>query len=288
MKQKYRDIRIYPKRLFLIERANSVLEDYMKQGYHLTLRQLYYQLVAKLIIPNTIQEYQKLSSTMVAARMSGLTDWGALEDRVRQPCLPYWVTDIPDAINDTIRDYRLPRQLHQPYHMEIWTEKDAVSSILKRVSSFYHIYLMVNRGYSSCSAMKGAADRIINTQKPTKIFYAGDHDPSGLDMLRDIRERLGEFRVEGFEVVPVALTEEQIRKYNPPPNPTKISDPRAHWYIKTHGKDSWELDALQPQVLERLMREAVRSFMDKEKFVVMLDREKHDKRKLKKIMEELK
>jgi len=285
MRQRFKDIRISPKRLVMIKMVNQVLEDYMAQGYRLTLRQLYYQLVARNIIPNLVQEYQKLSSTLVSARMAGLTDWDAIEDRIRQPHRPYWVTGIPDAIDDTLSHYRLDRQRGQPCHLEIWTEKDAVSNILKRVSEHFHIYLMVNRGYSSCSAMYNSAKRMQIYVEPTKVLYVGDHDPSGLDMLRDINERLNEFEVYDIEVVPVALTREQVDEFHLPENPTKITDPRATWYMSMHGDASWELDALQPQALEQLMQEAVMKYLNEEQFAAMLAREQRDKKKLEEISE---
>lgn len=277
MKYAYSHSNISDKVLLRIEQANLILDEYMEQGYKLTLRQLYYQLVARDLLPNKVQEYKKLSSTMVDARMGGLTDWDAIEDRLRVPQVPYYVEDVAHALSDTEAQYRLDRQIGQLHRLEIWTEKDAVSNILKRVTHYYQIRLMVNRGYSSCSAMRNAALRLAHDGRPVVILYVGDHDPSGLDMVRDIQERLEAFELEAFVVNHIALTREQIIEFNPPPNPAKITDPRAGAYISEHGSSSWELDALKPEQLYNIVGEAVEELLDTPQFYRMIEREKADK-----------
>jgi hypothetical protein len=256
-----------------LEMVNEILEEYKEDGYVLTLRQLYYQLVSRDVIPNQQIEYTRLSNVLKKGRMAGIVDWSSIEDRVRKPKLPYWVHDIPDAINDLIKQYRLNRMKGQEQKIEIWVEKDALSNVLSRVSEKYHIRLMVNRGYSSVSAMYDAYQRLNSGDT---ILYFGDHDPSGLDMVRDIRERLFAFNELDVSVVPVALTMEQIRKFNPPPNPAKIQDPRADWYISQWGKTSWELDALPPKELIRLAETEVLKRIDLDMWKKQVEQEQKD------------
>lgn len=260
---------------------DSILNEYKEQGYRLTLRQLYYQLVSRDLIPNVQSEYQKLSTLLVKGRMGGLIDWSAVEDRIRVPYLPWWVSGIGEALQTIGDQYRLDRQEGQDHYIEVWCEKDALSAILKRVTSHYHINLMINRGYSSCSAMYDASCRFAKKKSGTAftILYVGDHDPSGLDMIRDIHERLEEF---GFyvEVQPVALTWEQVQEHNPPPNPAKWKDPRADAYIAQYGEVSWEVDALPPQTLETLVRGAILTMIDGVKFAEQVDAEESDREEI--------
>lgn len=273
MKQQFdSELRLSKANRIMLERINTILEEYRNDGYVLTLRQLYYQLVSKDIIPNNDREYAKLSNILKKGRMTGIVDWSAIEDRVRVPKLPYWVRDVQHAIQDTIEQYRVDRMQGQQRNIEIWVEKDALSNVLFRVTSKYHIRLMVNRGYSSISAMYDAHRRL---RSGDVILYFGDHDPSGKDMVRDIRERMEEFGRE-VDVRPVALTMEQIRRFNPPPNPAKITDPRAKWYIREYGRTSWELDALPPRELIRLAEEAVEELIDLDLYNRCLDREQRD------------
>ena len=288
MKQAFRNDSITPKRSVQIQLINNILEEYDQQGYILTLRQLYYQLVARDIIANKVSEYTKTMKTLTMGRMNGLIDWSMIEDRSRRPYLDYFVSGISDALNDTIAQYKLDRQDGQPYAIEIWTEKDAVSNILKRVSRYYHIRLSVNRGYTSVSAMYSAYQRMYSQlatfNRGTKILYVGDHDPSGLDMIRDIEERLEEFGMYDCDVIPVALTMDQITEFNPPPNPAKINDPRASRYIAEHGDESWELDALEPEVLRSITEKAVKDFLDQDLFDDMIHQEEKDKMRLEEII----
>jgi len=288
MKQSFRSDKITPKRSAQIDVINTILEEYSGQGYILTLRQLYYQLVAGDIIPNEVRQYTKVMKTLTMGRMNGLIDWDMIEDRTRRPHMDYSVTGIPDALNDTVAQYKLDRQKGQPHSIEIWTEKDAVSNILKRVSRYYHIRLSVNRGYTSVSAMYSAYQRIygqlVSEDRSTKILYVGDHDPSGLDMIRDIEDRLNEFGIHDCDVVPVALTMAQIEEFNPPPNPAKINDPRASRYMAEHGDESWELDALEPETLRTITENAVKDHLDQDLFEEVREQEEQDKVRLEEII----
>lgn len=342
----------------IIYYIKSIVTDYLKQGYRLTLRQLYYQLVTKNIIRNHDTIYKKLSSILDDCMYSGEIDWEAIEDRGRVPYLPYSVEGIEDALQDTIDAYRLNRQMGQSTHVELWTEKDAISGILKRVTSQFHIRLVVNKGYTSSSAIYGAYTRFkkkIEEGKKVHILYFGDHDPSGLDMVRDIRERLlfmfshgesellhsaafeywskncekkdwniymlidrypqyeqmqklvhadyngGEdakleamwdaavisFYIEEnslFSVQHIGLTKEQIRKYSPPPNPAKITDPRAANYIKEHGKISYEVDALTPETLVQIVKDSIMENINEDMFVAVIEKEHRDKEAIEKFI----
>lgn len=278
-KQKFRErVGLSKENLSLLQNINEIIEEYLADDYTLTLRQLYYQLVSRDIIANKQSEYSKISSILVKGRMAGLVDWAAIEDRIRVPYLPYWVIDIPDAIQDTVSSYRLNRQKGQSTYIEVWVEKDALSGVLKRITSRYHVNLIVNRGYSSASAMYDAYKRFKRAERMSKtgaILYLGDHDPSGLDMLRDVTERLAEFGVTP-EIHHIALTADQIKEYNPPPNPAKITDPRAKWYLKNYGNTSWEVDALPPKVLSDLLVNTIEYFIDLEIYAAVLEQEKRD------------
>jgi hypothetical protein len=267
---------------------NSIIEEYTNENLVLTLRQLFYQLVTREIIPNTGKEYKKLSPLLTKGRMAGIVDWEAIEDRTRVPYLPYWLRDIADALDDTAKQYRLDRQKGQKNYLELWIEKDALSGVLKSITSYYHINLMVNRGFSSTTAMHDAYERISeqeNLGKEAIILYLGDHDPSGLFMVQDIKNRLNEFGVDP-EIKAIGLTMEQVKKYNPPPNTAKEKDPRAKEYIREFGHVSWEVDALNPKILNVLVKKNIEARMDTELFKQQLTQEEQDKEKLREIADE--
>ena len=288
MKKAYRaNLQLGRANITKLHTVNKIISEYAAQGYNLTLRQLYYQLVSRDIIPNKDAEYSKLSTLLVKGRMAGVVDWNAIEDRIRVPNIPYWVKDIPDALQDTIDAYRLDRQKGQEVYIEVWVEKDALSNVLKRITHHYHIKLMVNRGYSSCTAMHDAYKRIDRAlldvdRTEAVILYLGDHDPSGRDMVRDIRERLEEFGLDDMQltVKHIALTKDQIDEYDPPPNPAKLTDPRSRWYLDKHGDTSWEVDALPPDTLHEIIGKEVEELIDMSLFNSMIKLEEKHKKEL--------
>ncbi len=282
MKQQYRTINFQKKNLYLLEKIEEILEEYLMQGIRVTLRQLYYQLVARGIIPNKISEYQKLSVLLTNARYNGDIDWDAIEDRVRVPKIPLTFADIQERIDLALVNYQLNRWEEQEFYVELWTEKDAISSVIHPITRKYQVGVVVNRGYSSASAMFESAQRFIEQEegKIRILLYLGDHDPSGLDMDRDIQARLDEFGAD-VKVIRIGLTQEQIKEYNPPTNPAKLKDPRSKWYVENFGYSSWEVDALRPEVLQKLIEKSILEYLDLEEYEQVKKQEQEDIKKLK-------
>lgn len=256
-----------PKSIELINRCNVIISDYTAQGYSLTLRQLYYQLVARDIIPNNMQSYKRIGETLNDARLAGLVDWFAIEDRTRNlRSTPHW-TKPGDIMQSAAASYRIDKWIDQPRRVEVWVEKDALVGILESVCSRLDVPFFSCRGYTSQSELWGAARRqmgyIRNDQEPL-IIHLGDHDPSGKDMTRDITDRLNLFVGREIEVERIALNWDQIQQYSPPPNPAKLTDSRADKYIAEYGSDSWELDALEPRVIEDLIERTILVYRDED------------------------
>jgi len=286
MKESFTDYQLNNKSLMVLNLAKSVIKGFHKLGYALTLRQLFYQLVSMGEIPNSLNEYRKLGRILTKGRMMGEIDWDSIEDRTRIPRIPYFVRDPDHAIEDTISQYRLDRQLNQDFYLEVWSEKDALSDILYRVTSHYHVYLQIVRGFDSTSSIYKGSKRFLkhkkNDQDPI-LLYVGDHDPSGLEMIRDIRERLEILGID-IEIDHVALTMDQIKKYNPPPNLTKKADSRSPKYIEEFGNTSWEVDALHPEDLKKILIDKIENWIDVVEFEGMIEQEEEDKEELRKLI----
>lgn len=267
----------------MVEKVNEILALYESQGYVLTLRQLYYQLVSRDVIPNSIQSYKRLGHVVNMGRLGGLIDWRMIEDRIRIPkSRSHWESPA-EVIDSAQSSYYRSRWDDQDHYIEVWCEKDAVSNILTPVCSEYDVVFMANRGYSSQSAMYDSSKRIASAMaegKSVSVIYMGDHDPSGIDMTRDIRERLGMFLREAGEVSFVtraALNMDQVRKYNPPENPAKTSDSRFRSYVRKFGSSSWELDALEPKVLAGITKDLITMHIDEEKWTEVEELERSHK-----------
>jgi hypothetical protein len=284
-KEFFKHCRFHAESLERISQCNIIIADYLGQGLRLTLRQLYYQLVTKNLITNEEKSYKKLSSLVSDARLAGRMDWDAIEDRVRVARTQNEYRNLGDLVEAAIYSYRLHRWNGQEYYIELWVEKDALAGVLSPLAKKFHVTMMVNRGYSSQSAMYESANRFKEKGKKSILLYLGDHDPSGEDMVRDIRERLGMFGVERLDVQKIALNMDQIEQYKPPPNPAKLSDPRAEKYIAKFGNESWEVDALPPNVLTQIIEDSISKYINFEKLNAVKEQEEKDKDKLRSVTE---
>jgi hypothetical protein len=243
-----------------IRAANEIIVEYEGKGMALTLRQLYYQHVARGLIENSVKSYNKLGELISDARLAGLVSWTAIEDRGRNLMgLPTHAG--PDAaIRSVLASYRIDLWADQPFRPEVWVEKRAMEGIVGSICNELRVDFFPIGGYNSQSAAWRAGRRmagyVARGQTPI-VFHLGDHDPSGIDMTRDNRERLELFAGVPVQVVRIALNMPQVEQYSPPPNPAKTRDPRFEDYLREHGEESWELDALRPEVIRDLIRDAV-------------------------------
>ena len=282
MKETFIDANFRGATLDIIQLCNDTIEAFQAQGFKLTLRQLYYQLVSRNVIPNQERAYKNLGSTISKARLAGLVDWSAIEDRMRQPYKIGEWSDPDEIMRVVARQYRLQRWSTQAELVEVWCEKDALAGVLRPIVDEWNATLMVNRGYSSQSAMKEAAERIGRSGKPVHILYVGDLDPSGEDMVRDVFDRLS-LLTRGnvdLDIVKLAITEAQVAEYNPPPNPAKMTDSRARGFVERFGHNSYEADALPPDVLARTVRDGIEQWVDRVAWETTLAREANDRRLL--------
>lgn len=293
----------------IIDAANHILREYAAQGFDLTLRQLYYQFVARDMLANSQRSYDRLGGIINDARLAGKIDWGYIVDRTRN--VQEWASwESPsEAARQAASRYRRDRWEDQPYYVEVWVEKDALAGVIERPCSELMVPFFSCRGYTSQSEMWSAAQRLYaqaGMGKRVKILHLGDHDPSGIDMSRDIRERLQLFMGvdyhydteianntaiwrwldETLTVDRIALTMDQVEEHDPPPNPAKLTDSRADDYIRKYGMQSWELDALSPTELARLITDSVKAIRDEDLWEDVLQQEKKERDLMMKAAEE--
>jgi hypothetical protein len=281
--------RFNPRHLRIIEIANQIIAEYQAQGFDLTLRQLYYQFVSRDVIPNNMKEYKNLGSIINDARLAGEIDWDAIVDRTRNLVRNSHWTGPAEIVRSCADQYQIDKWEGQKYRPEVWIEKDALVGVIERVCNRNDVPYFSCRGYTSQSEMWSASQRLIEYegagQSPV-IIHLGDHDPSGKDMTRDIEDRLYLFGSH-MDVNRIALNMDQIRKYNPPPNPAKVTDSRASVYIQQFGRSSWELDALDPRVLETLIEKTIKHYRDDKQWDVKVKLEQKHRKELEKVAKQL-
>jgi hypothetical protein len=179
----------------------------------------------------------------------------------------HWSTPN-DIIRDAALQFAMDKWEGQKYRPEVWVEKEALAGIVAKVCRKLDVPYLSCRGYTSQSEMWASGQRLSNHAAEGAIpiiIHLGDHDPSGIDMTRDIEDRLDMFLgYDGFslDVNRIALNMDQVQQYKPPPNPAKVTDSRFKVYMRKFGVSSWELDALDPEVLAKLIEDAVLSYCD--------------------------
>lgn len=253
--------------LEVIAYANQIIEDYAAQGLSLTLRQLYYRFVAAGLLPNTQKSYSRLGSIINDGRLAGLIDWEAIEDRTRELQKdPHWETPA-DIVEVCARQFAVDKWEGQRYRVECWVEKQALEAVIGQAAEAWDCPYFSCKGYTSQSEMWRAARRFegyrLDGQRPV-IIHLGDHDPSGIDMTRDIDDRNNELFGVPVKVDRIALNMDQIEEYDPPPNPAKMTDSRFESYFAEFGDESWELDALEPAMLNKLIQDRIQDYLDLE------------------------
>lgn len=248
----------------LIVQANAIIAEYQADGFDLTLRQLYYQFVARDIIPNSDREYKRLGDVLNNARLAGMVDWNAMVDRTRNLDGPSHWEDPESVIDAAARGFALDKWEGQDYRVEVWVEKEALAGVVERAALSLDLSFFSCRGYVSQSEMWSAAMRHCEYEADGQeviVLHLGDHDPSGIDMTRDIQDRLALFGAN-TQVQRIALNMDQIEEYGPPPNPAKLTDSRGKSYVEAYGASSWELDALDPKTLAALIRDHALAWRD--------------------------
>ena len=262
-------------RLALVDTCNDIIAEYQADGLMLTLRQLYYQLVSRDVIANKVQEYKRLGDIVNSARLAGLMDWSAIEDRTRELVYGSHWSEPEDILRACANQFRVDRWADQNVHVECWIEKEALSGVFERICASLDVGCFACRGYTSQSEMWSSAMRFVKKIREGKyvtVLHFGDHDPSGIDMSRDILDRLRMFvahhvgeesAAEALTIKRLALNMDQVREYNPPENPAKATDSRFASYQAEFGDSSWELDALNPRTLSALVRENVMAVCDR-------------------------
>ena len=252
--------------LDLIDKLNEILHQYREQDLVLSVRQLFYQAVARALIENTERQYTKVINLVNDGRMAGLIDWDMIEDRTRNFNERQRWQSGEQILRAAADSYHEDMWRDQEYRVFAIIEKDALSAVISPTCRRFDVPLLAARGYPSVTALHEFAEEKINPAQENGqqviILHLGDHDPSGLDMTRDLQSRLDTFCLYPVNVERIALNMNQIEELSPPPNPAKQTDKRFQAYRQDFGDSSWELDALPPEYMAALLEANIRKYID--------------------------
>jgi len=262
-----------------IQAVNQVIQEY---SFRLTVRQIYYRLVSPpyQLWPNTLRSYKNLVSVLTTARERKDVDWRRIEDRRRSTSGGESGANDPSEFLDSWewrlenleRFYTQNRWSTQDKQVEVWVEKEALAALFEQATQDLGVVVFPTVGYSSLTSFMESVERFGRSDKEIIVLDFRDHDPSGVDMSRDVEDRLKLYaRILGrpevgdrLTVKRCALTIEQVHAFNLAPNPTKKADSRTAAYQTLYGNDCWELDAYPPDELQKLIQEKVKAEIDTE------------------------
>lgn len=266
-KQQYKNVKFSSDNYGLIAFMNRIIAEYIKAEYRLTVRQLYYQLVARGRIENTIQSYKRIAGIINDAKLAGEMDWEVIEDRTREFSSQQRWESPGQILRSAASGYHMDRWIGQDTRVFCIVEKEALVSVAERACREFDVPILAARGYPSGTVLREFVLRDIvpavqDTQQECVILHLGDHDPSGIDMTRDLQERIVLFAEDASANISmrrIALNWEQVETQKPPPNPAKSTDSRYRGYMEKFGDKSWELDALRPDFINALISDEIQN-----------------------------
>ena len=222
-----------------------------------------------------------MGNTISNARLAGLISWEAIVDRTRNVRANQHFKDVGDILEAAAGSYRLDLWGGQEQAVEVWIEKEALIGVIEPVCVELDLPYFACRGYVSQSEQWRAGQRAMtrwnHDGQKTVILHLGDHDPSGIDMTRDNLDRLAHVMGGDVELKRIALNMDQVEQYSPPPNPAKVTDSRWQDYMAEFGPSSWELDALEPSVINELIETEVAKLRDDDLFNERLAQQDDDR-----------
>lgn len=269
----------------LLEQAQAVLDEY-REYWPMTCRQIFYRMVGAHGYDKTEAAYGRLCHHLANARRGKLIPFDAIRD---DGVTTYNLGHFEDR-DDFLRHvrglgarYTRNRLAAQEYHIEVWCEAAGMLPQLHRVAERYSVPVYSSGGFDSLTAKKRLSDRICDTGKPAIILHLGDYDPSGKSIFNAVADDVAAFveadRPWGTITVDferVALTEEQVAEHDLPTAPAKASDSRA----KGWKGGTCQLEALSPDQIASILKEAIERRIDWTQFLDDLDAQDREREEI--------
>jgi hypothetical protein len=266
----------------LLEQVEVVLSDHAEHLL-LTLRQVFYRLVARFDFPKTENGYERLCNALNRARRAGVVAFDAIRDDGLTVAQPIGYDDLAQfwrLVRQDAEDYRRDRLGGQPVVPEVWVEAAGMVPQVTRVVQDFGVAVYSSSGFDSLTAKYQAARRVMDRSVPTLVLHVGDHDPSGLsvfdsaaeDVVAMVCDLLACRDTDAVEFRRVAVTPEQIATYDLSTAPPKATDRRGDW-----TGDTVQAEALDPATLADIVRQAVESALDSDVLAGTLETEEHER-----------
>jgi len=251
-----------------LAQIKSIIAEYGEQGLKLSLRQIFYQFVARDLLKNNLAGYQAIKELLIRAREAGEIDWEDIEDRGREVVTHKSWNDPAAIIEAAASQYAEDLWRDQEYRIEVLIEKSALVGVIDGVCREFQVPYLSMRGNNSITMLYEAAQRyeeLIEDGITPIVLLLADHDPAGYFMPPVVQQKLSQYARQHIEVRRIGLNLDQVERYRPPSNNLKDKDTRYGAYVQETGlNEGWELDALEPSIISQLIRNEVQSLLDVE------------------------
>lgn len=245
-----------------IEIIKESIRNLLEKEQPMSVRQVFYRIVSMGIIKKSEAEYRGTVIRLLGnMRKDRTIPYHWIADNTRWVRRPNTHSSMTNALEETARLYRRSYWDGLDIYLEFWLEKDALSGVIYEETNKWDVPLLVTRGYPSLSFLYTAGEHISRTRKKCYLYYLGDHDPSGINIPIKVEESIREFAPNvdlHFEVI--AVTADQINKYDLPTRPTKLTDSRS----KSFFGESVELDAIPSKELRQIVKSYIDRHLDPE------------------------
>jgi hypothetical protein len=264
-----------PESLALLENVHAVLATF-RAYLPVTLRQVFYRLVSTVGYPKDERAYHRLGDLLNRARRAGLLEWDAIRDdgfTRRSPVFWDSPADWADTVLESAKRYRCDRQSGQERRLVLWCEAGGMVPQLERVAAEYSVPVYSSGGFDSVTAKHEVAVEFSRLGLST-VLHIGDHDPSGVHMFGSLDEDVRAFleRLGGdVQFVRLAVTREHIQEMGLPTAPAKETDRRSF------SGDTVQAEAIPPDALARIVRQAIVDRIDGGTFDWVLSQEEQER-----------
>ena len=235
------------------------------------------------VYANDMASYRALVDLLTRARIAGLIPMEVIADDTRSATIwdthPNVQSFVRAELDEFLKGYWRDLLQSQENHIEIVFEKLTVASIIKPLAAKYTIPCYPSRGYSSLPPRWELAERYRKSGKNRLILIAvSDFDPDGEEiahsLARSLRDDFGIKKIDAFKA---ALTAEQVERFKLPPKiRAKKTSSNYKRFVDKHGHDAFELEALEPDVVQRVLTETIDQVLDIDAFYSELDEERSD------------
>jgi hypothetical protein len=223
-----------------------------------TVRGNMYLVVSNGMLPDTTkQSYNRVQRLLNRLRIAGAIPFEWVVDNVRQTIKPSSWSGLDDFADTVRQAYRKNFWPNLPEYVEVFVEKDTVAGKVAVVTQECDVPLQPIRGYNSTSFAWDVARKWRQIHKPITVYYVGDHDPSGRDLERDVREKTARFSGKRVNWVRLAVNPEHFAEYNIRPLAPKKGDKRTRKFVEKWGPDCAEVEAVPATDLRAMIRGAI-------------------------------